>query len=79
MENRKKFLLITAIIAFCICQLLNFWAHQDLIEHYLECRQQNTELRLKVLELDQEIYELHKDIQEPLEKIYNLLNDFEVQ
>lgn len=68
-----------AIITLYVCQFLNFWAHQDLIEHYLECRRQNTELHLKVLELHQDIYELHKDIQEPLKKIYNLLNDFEVQ
>lgn len=79
MENRKKGLLIITIAILYVCQFLSSWRQQDLIEHYLECRQQNTELRLKVLELQQEIYELRKDIQEPLEGIYNFLKDFEAQ
>lgn len=83
-ENKPHWVIAIAILY--AWQLLNFWTHQDLINHYLECRQENVELRQKVQELRQKVQELHQkvleleeDILAPLEEIYNILIDFESQ
>lgn len=69
-DKRNNIAIVIAIIVLYVCQFLNYWGRQDLINHYLECRQ-------KILELQQDILELHKGIQEPLEEIHNILKNFE--
>ncbi len=64
--------MVIAIVILYAWQLLNFWMHQDLINHYLECRQ-------KVVELYQKVMELQNDILEPLEEIQDILESFESQ
>ena len=78
-NNGNKPYAVIAIVILYAWQILNFWTHQDLINHYLECRQENVELRQKVLELRREVLELHKDILEPLEEIQDILESFESQ
>lgn len=77
-KGNKPYVIIAITILYA-WQLLNFWTHQDLINHYLECCQKNMELRQKVLELRQEVLELRKDILDPIEEFCNILIDFETQ
>lgn len=85
-DKRNKSYVIIAIVILYAWQFLNFWTHQDLVNHYLEYFQANTELRQetlelrkKVLELRQEVLELRKDILAPIEELYNILIDSEIQ
>lgn len=84
-KGNKPYWVIAVVILYA-WQILNFWMHQDLANHYLECLQVNTELRQetlelrqKVLELRQEVLELRKDILAPIEELYNILIDSEIQ
>ena len=71
-NKENKPYMIIAIVILYVWQILNFWSYQDLTNHYLECRQENGELRQKVLELQ-------KDIQDPLEEIQGILKKIESQ
>ena len=69
-NKANKPYIIIAIVILYVWQILSFWTLQDLTNHYLECRQENVELRQKVLELQ-------RDIQDPLGEIQSILKKLE--
>ena len=77
-KENKPYVVIAIVILYA-WQILNFWTCHDLVNHYLECRQENIELRQKVLELHQEVQGQYKDIWDPLAEIQSILKEFETQ
>lgn len=75
-KENKPYVVIAIVILYA-WQILNFWACQDLANHYLECRQENMELSQEILGLQQEALNLHQRTLDALEERNQVLESLE--